>query len=135
MNILGYQFPEIREARSFDANWLMIQIKVNQSNGYWQKNDPALLTNEVEELIGWLHELANNSCKVDCLSFTEPNLVFQNMGSHGEYIKMRIHFDLEFRNPMLNNKEDCNMDCILSREVLLSLCFDLEEELQYYPSR
>lgn len=86
LNILGYQFPKIQEVRNFDANRLMIQIKVVHRTGYWQKNDPALLTNEVEDLIEWLHELANNACKVDFLSFTEPNIAFQNMGIRGNKI-------------------------------------------------
>ncbi|NOU60588.1 WapI family immunity protein [Marinifilum caeruleilacunae] len=135
INILGYQFPDIKNEKSYDANWLQIKIRVDGLCGAWQKTDPALLTWEVDELIEWMHDLSNDNCTMDCLCFTEPNMVFQYLGMEEKQYKIRIHFELEFRNPQLPKDEDCYIDCLYSKEKLLGLCFDLEEELQYYPKR
>lgn len=56
LRLTRYQFPEITDEK-WDANWLMIALRVQAPQGSWHTVDPALLTWEVQELADWFEAL------------------------------------------------------------------------------
>jgi len=97
LKVIGYQFCDAPGDR-FDDNWLIVRIKVqDEKNGNWEKEDPALLTFEVKELIDWFENLDLESNEEKDISFTEPNLEFLYMGKG----HIQVLLDLEFLPPGL----------------------------------
>lgn len=74
LRITNYQYPASLD-RDQDGNWLNIYLKVESKVGNWQTVDPSLTTWEIQELIDWFNDLANNTKpKWTDMEFTEPNL-------------------------------------------------------------
>jgi len=48
----GYQFPGM-DVGEYDANWLMIYLKVNGKERKWDALDPSLETMDLEAIIDW----------------------------------------------------------------------------------
>jgi hypothetical protein len=48
--IRNYEFPE-NTTCDYDSNWLLIHLNINSNCGKWETVDPALLTEEVKEVI------------------------------------------------------------------------------------
>ena len=77
---------------------MIVKIKVqDEKNGNWEKEDPALLTFEIKELIDWFENLDLDSNEEKDISFTEPNLEFLYMGKG----HIQVLLNLEFLPPSL----------------------------------
>src|SRR6476469_4979347 len=96
LHLTCYQFPEIMN-EYWDANWLMISLRVQAPQGSWHTIDPALLTWEVQELAGWLEALASNQTAIQPIEFTEPCLAFAVTDQSGDTVNLQVRLAYEFR--------------------------------------
>ena len=98
LDIMDYQFPGNR-SNTFDANWLTIKIVAMIKEGQWEKQDPALLTWEVQQLIDWLKLVIADQEQWRCLAFTEPSIWFEIADKQGENVVLAVYLSLEFKAP------------------------------------
>lgn len=88
LKIHNYQFPEDTTPGDYDSNWLLIYINVKSKQGHWQTIDPSLLTWDIEYIMKWLSELAENeSVEEKSLEFIEPNLSFHLLNKRTDKTK------------------------------------------------
>ncbi len=136
LKIVNYQFPHTTLRDDYDANWLHIYLNVKSKCGHWQTVDPSLLTSDVEKIIKWLSDLANNkSIEDESLEFIEPNLSFHMLCKGSEVEKIRIQFDLESRPQSFKEDVLYFVDSILSNSELQQLSCDMTAELAKFPKR
>src|SRR2546422_6569564 len=74
--VLGYQFPDHRHD-DWDANWLVIEARVNAAIGSWRFTKRCILTFELNELATWLHGILRRRPVGPLLEFMEPLITFQ----------------------------------------------------------
>ncbi|WP_394992200.1 hypothetical protein [Emticicia sp.] len=143
LEITGYEFPEISVAEfESDDNWLNISLNVKSNFGNWSTVYPSLTTSDVEKLINWFDTLSKNvQSGRTCLSFIEPNLLFELFNEFNSDKKMiRINFDLEFRPPYvtlidLDFDKEYFVDICADNLELKKIAIELKKELDKYPDR
>jgi hypothetical protein len=91
LTILGYQFPELKDAL-YDSNFLKIQIDVVAPRGSWMATDHCLLTYEVSQIADWFDEIAAGNPAPTQLGFIEPMLNFYIINK-AEKDWLRIYFE------------------------------------------
>mgnify|MGYP006944910642 FL=1 len=74
LDILGYQFPGSHD--HLDANWLMVQGRIEHPQGDWRFKDACLRTHELDQLAQWLQALDQPEGPPRPCWFTEPCLAF-----------------------------------------------------------
>ena len=123
--------------RDWDGNWLNIFLKVESKVGNWQTVDPSLTTWEIQELIKWFNDLANNTKpKWTDMEFTEPNLSLYLKNDFNDLNKqIRIKFDLESRPKSATEDKEYFLDFEADSLELKRLADDLTSELKRYPIR
>lgn len=136
IKITNYQYPASLD-RDWDGNWLNIYLKVESKVGNWQTIDPSLTTWEIQELIDWFIDLANNSKpKWTDMEFTEPNLSLYLKNDFNDFNKhIRIKFDLESRPKSATEDKEYFVDFEADNSELKRLANDLTSELKRYPIR
>lgn len=136
IKITNYQYPASLD-RDWDGNWLNIYLKVESKVGNWQTVDPSLTTWEIQELIDWLNDLANNTKpKWTDMEFTEPNLSLYLQNNFNDINKLiRIKFDLESRPKSAIVDKEYFVDFEANNSELKRLADDLTSELKIYPIR
>ncbi|MBP5113256.1 hypothetical protein HUS82_26855 [Pseudomonas protegens] len=101
LDILGYQFPGSHD--HLDANWLMVQGRIEHPQGDWRFKDACLRTHELDQLAQWLQALDQPEGPPRPCWFTEPCLAFHYLG--GPEPQIQIHFCLEAAPPWLNPEQ------------------------------
>lgn len=82
LTIERYQFGYRIDNDEFDNNWLVVHLKVDNGNDFWEKSDAALLQWEAEGLNSFL-----KNKKPGKINFIEPNLSFSlNIGNDRKFI-------------------------------------------------
>lgn len=138
LKIIGYEFPDLKYADdNDDRNWLKIYLNVKSNLGNWNNIDPALMTVEVEQLVCWFLDLAENKePKWNDISFMEHNISFDLLNKFNDIIKLiRITFDQEFLPKNANDDDDYFVDFEADNVGLKRLAEDLKTELEKYPYR
>ena len=59
-----------------DANWLIVEGRVEHPRGAWSFRDPCLTNFEVNRLARWFDGIADGKPDRNACSFIEPNLEF-----------------------------------------------------------
>ena len=136
LKITNYQYPTSLD-RDWDGNWLNIYLKVESKVGNWQTVDPSLTTWEIQEIIEWFNDLANNSKpKWTDMEFTEPNLSLYLKNNFNDLKKrIRIKFDLECRPKSATEDKEYFVDFEVDNIELKRLADELTSELKRYPIR
>ena len=138
LNILGYEFPEIPDNPE-DANWLLIEIRINSGESAWKAIHPCLTTDEVDQLATWLKNIRKNILPESICAFIEPNLEFQLVENEAGKQYLRIFFALEFQpaeeSSDIAGMGDLWMDFDLDSLDPAALAHELRSELQKYPPR
>jgi len=136
IKITNYQYPDSLD-RDWDGNWLNVHLKVESKVGNWQTVDPSLTTWEIQELIDWFNDLANNTKpKWTDIEFTEPNLSLYLQNDFDDINKLiRIKFDLESRPKSATVDKEYFVDFEANNSELKRLANDLTSELKRYPIR
>ena len=136
IKITNYQYPASLD-KDLDGNWLNIYLKVESKVGNWQTVDPSLTTWEIQELIDWFKDLANNSKpKWTNMEFTEPNLYLYLKNNFDDINKqIRIKFDLESKPKSATADKEYFVDFEADNSELKRIGRDLTTELKKYPIR
>ena len=136
LRVTNYQFPSSCD-KDWDGNWLNIYLKVDSKQGKWQTIDPSLTTWEIQELIDWFNDLANNSKpKWTEMEFTEPNLSLCLNSDCKDFTKLiRMKFALESRPKSARGGKEYSVDFELDNLELKRIAIDLTSELKKYPIR
>lgn len=136
LRITNYQYPSSLD-KDWDGNWLNIYLKVESKSGNWQTVDPSLTTWEVQELIDWFNDLANNfKPKWTEMKFTEPNLSLYLQNDFNNFNKLiRIKFDLESRPKSASDDKEYFVDFEADKLELKRIANDLTSELKRFPIR
>jgi len=134
--VTNYQFPNITDDE-WDRNWLNIYIKVISKFGNWQTIDPSLTTWEVQQIVEWLDDLANDVTPewLD-QEFTEPNLTLKLLNKVTDPIKIiRMSFDHESKPQSASDYKEVFIDIEADKTELKRMSNDLRIELSKYPTR
>ena len=132
----GYQFPGM-DVGEYDANWLMIYLKVNGKERKWDALDPSLETMDLEAIIDWFERLSvGGKVKYRELGFMEPNLSFKILEENdaGELL-IRIQFELELKPKDVVDDLEVYVDFLAGKEELMEIADEFRWELEKYPRR
>jgi len=143
LTIDGYQFPNMAAepgGLDFDANWLIVEGRVNDGAREWTFRDPCLLTDEARELAAWLDAVATDVRDLAPTVFTEPNLEFLRISAPGDAPVVRVTLRLEARPPWAGDVSEDDwgkhfIDLELSRQALTAAASDFRNQLKRYPQR
>jgi hypothetical protein len=105
LRLIDYQYPHI-ENEYWDANWLLVSIRVNSPVASWTHIDPCLMTVEVCDLANWLGDVAYNRQSRTRLHFIEPNLSFEYVTRDAGICERRLYFSLESCPPGIEAYSD-----------------------------
>lgn len=94
LTVLGYQYPDLVSG-GWDANWLVIQGRVNANGQVWTFADPCLTTWEVQQLIEWMGVVEGGQAG-RTLTFTEPNLAFAQVATPVPAVRVRLSHEAAF---------------------------------------
>jgi hypothetical protein len=94
LTLRGYQFA--RATTVDDANTLLIGLSADDGQDRWTATQPALLTWEVVQLIGWLRAVADGASHAATIDFTEPDLALAADGV-GDAARLSVRLAAGFR--------------------------------------
>ena len=136
IRLLGYQFPHSLD-KEWDGNWLNLYFKIESQVGNWQTTDPSLTTWEIQLLIDWLNELADNKQpKFIELGFTEQNLSFKLQNDYTAINKIiRVKFDHGLRPYSAKEEKEYFVDFEADNFTLKMKAGELASELERFPIR
>jgi hypothetical protein len=105
LQLIDYQYPHI-ENEYWDANWLLVSIRVNSPVASWTHIDPCLMTAEARDLANWLGDVAYNRQSRTRVLFIEPNLSFEFVVRNADTCELRLYFALESCTPGIEAYSD-----------------------------
>ena len=105
LRLIGYQYPDI-ENEYWDANWLLISVRVNSPVASWTHTDPCLMTAEARDLANWLGDVAFDRQSRTRILFIEPNLSFEFVTRDADICELRLYFALESCPPGIEAYSD-----------------------------
>ncbi|SHO49213.1 WapI family immunity protein [Desulfopila aestuarii] len=131
-----YEYPDITSG--FDANWLMINIKVNFQDKEFCATDPALLTCEAQDIFNWFQSISNDRIpRRTHLGFLEQLFHFELLGRSPDCIQYAIHLDDSFKPDFAigESGEDFIMIFDHTEDCLRGIARQLKKEIGYFPMR
>lgn len=133
LSIVGYQYPDAKPSDWYDANWLMVRLKVGSA---WESVDPAMLTTEAGEVAGWLRRAAVGLAE-PTLEFIEPVLVFRVEEDDIGDRFYSLQVSMEMLPPLLRGLPSASVILRLSEDPeLLRIAADKwEQEIAAFPVR
>lgn len=152
LTIEGWQFPA--ESRDpWDANRLMVTVRVVAPHGAWQVSDPCLSTGEAVRLAGWLVAAAAGDRRAIADGLEEPNLTLEVLSegpappaqpappappaqpAHpARDLRLRATLELETRPPW-STHHGVWVELDVSPAQLVAAAAALWRELEPYPRR
>lgn len=149
---VAYQFgrgrPQADGGFDFDGNWVVIDGHVRTAEGVESSfRVPCLLTDDVQEISGWLKAVADHRVpptplpadESSLLAFTEPNIAFSVHADAGHDIRLRVHLSLEAgpptRGPDRLGPSECFVELRLTPDDLDSAAIVWDAEIADYPRR
>lgn len=133
--ITNYEFPE-NTTYTYDSNWLLIYLNINSNCGKWETVDPALLTEEIKEIIEWFENLSNNlEPESKQLTFIESNIVFELKDYKENLKKVKIIFNQESLPKNADDKKEYYVECQLNNKELKTISENLKKEFKPFPTR
>lgn len=162
LQIAGYQFPDLkpgcepRDAVSLDANWLVVVAEVRVVDAQsWSFRQPALMTDEVINLVSWLREVADGAVPVAAnieelrattvdkhpaagwLTFTEPNLSFAVGSYEGSQVELLVGLSHESAAPPINpmRPKRSEITVVTDSQQVEDAADALQRQLAAYPVR
>lgn len=132
LSVEGYQFPECND------DWCNIKLHLNTPAGEFLKVDPALESEELQELLNWFDDLQFRRLpKFAHLCFTEPVISFEFLAVKADTVRVAIHLSHEFKPSFLAGSQIEPKDYLfdLSKENLIQITTNLRQAIENYPSR
>lgn len=90
LEIRDYQFPNCANIE-YDADWLVVEVRITRSQGSWKKAEPCMLTWELANLAEWFRKLGENEEATSSIEFMEPELRFE---AEGRSLKIFLKYGL-----------------------------------------
>ena len=136
LEVAGYEFPS-GVGLYPDANWLLVQVRIEHPLGAWSFVDPCLTTFDVERLAGWFEATARGEANPEAEEgFVEPTLEFSYLPAPLAVIQVRFVHE---SGPPWFTEQDQGDELTLSFPVaendLQSSARALREILVRYPKR
>lgn len=91
-HVVGYQFADVLD-EEYDANWLMMRMRVKTPAGEQTKTDPSLLTWEGHWLANWLADLEAGREAQEEMRFLESTVVFQLIERTETEVRLRVEVE------------------------------------------
>lgn len=132
LNVEGYQFPESND------DWCNVKLHLNTPAGEFLKVDPALESEELQDLLKWFEDLQFRQLpKFAHLCFTEPVISFEFLAIKADTVRVAIHLSHEFKPSCIVGGQIESKDYLfdLSKEDLIQITTNLRQILKKYPSR
>lgn len=121
----------------YDANWVVTRLKVTAPTQHWTAEAPAFLSWELQELAGWMRQVADAPEDADeYWSCMELNLSLFVEGKKDPRI-LRVVFELEYRPAGMSRDVDGEfwIDFQCRPEALMQFAGDLDRDLSEFPVR
>lgn len=138
LRIVGYEFTSTSED-IYDANWLMVNIRVGVDDRNLETTEPLLLTWEVISLADWLDSIAARRPSKTAMEFLEPDLRFELQESLDDPVRLRACAQLAEQSlgPAMprNRKQDVCVELECSTIELKKTVADLRLQLSRFPPR
>ena len=132
--ILGYELPE-NLGPSYEANFLYIELDVKTTSGNWQTDNCALSTTDVEQVIDWFHNLAQNTVVIRDLKFVEQGISFEYVKNTDGQVQFRILLHAECIPKNMEGFQTYPIDFKLNKKELEVIHDNLQKELNSFPTR
>ena len=125
-----YQFGYRIDNDEFDNNWLVVHLKVDNGNDFWEKSDAALFQWEAEGLNSFL-----KNKKPGKINFIEPNLSFSlNIGNDRKFI-LSVILAQEYLPSSVPISDQYKIEFELTDNEIDEIVRCYKEELSNYPKR
>lgn len=130
LTIERYQFGYRIDNDEFDNNWLVVHLKVDNGNDFWEKSDAALLQWEAEDLNSFL-----KNKKPGKINFIEPNLSFSlNIGNDRKFL-LSVILAQEYLPSSVPISDQYKIEFELTDNEIDEIVRCYKEELSNYPKR
>jgi hypothetical protein len=135
---LRYRWPDVHDD-PWDANALVVDVRIVSDHGAWHVEDPCLTTFEAGRLAHWLAAVALGEPRAVAAGFVEPNVELRVVASTTEGATLRATVELESRPPWLASSgpgaADLTLDLVVDRAAVIKAARDLADELRAFPLR
>lgn len=135
---LRYRFPNVRDD-PWDANALVVDVRIVSGHGTWHVEDPCLTTFEARRLAAWLAAVALGDPRAGAAGFVEPNVEVRVADARRRALRLRATVELETRPPWLSSSgvgaADLSVDLDVERDAVLDAARQLADELVDFPLR
>jgi hypothetical protein len=139
LRILGYQFTDSTD-RSYDGNWLVLELQLETPTDSWTRSAPRALTWEMERLALWLRELADGKKQMDRVDFMEPEIAFRYEDESAGGVILFVRLAYAFRPDCAGPGDDLyfqptELRFTPSPAELGAAAASIESELRRFPER
>ena len=138
MRPIRYRWPDARDD-PWDANALLVDVRIVSDRGAWHVEDPCLTTFEARRLARWLAAVAVGEARASAAGFVEPNVEVQVLAITPFRVQLQATVELESRPPWLESsgpgRGDLVVDLDLDRSSLIDAARDLADDLREFPLR
>ncbi|MCU1460411.1 MAG: hypothetical protein JWO37_486 [Acidimicrobiales bacterium] len=135
---LRYRWPDVRDD-PWDANALIVDVRVVSGHGAWHVEDPCLTVFEAIRLARWLAAVAVGDSRASAAGLVEPNIELSVGSLTAHRVRLRATVELESRPPWLASSgpgaADLTVDLDVERAALVDAARDLADELRPFPLR
>ena len=132
--ILGYELPE-NFGPSYESNFLYLNLNIESEFGNWQTDSCALSTTDVEKIIDWFYNLAQNTITKPQLCFKDKDISFKRIKKNTRVTNVRIHFHSECTPDNSETGKPYYVDLELNNLQLIEVSENFQTELNPFPSR
>lgn len=152
IDVLDYEFPNREDTggipteqqleemggRDYDANWLNIGFECYDKKYEWKAVDPCLLSWELEDLMDWFVNLAEDRDVENAapqMAFTEPCFGILQKRLDENNFKLRFVLAYETAPPEEYHNGEYFMDFVLSRQELADIANNIAMAAAAFPER
>ncbi len=133
LNVRGYEFANATDES--DANWLDIEITVDQERGgSWWQHGPYLQTVELNKLLSWL-ELMSAEPRASRINFLEGELAFEYTDESKLIVWLDFSFHPKGKEYDYSKDSECSLVFLCNQRVLGDLILGVREMARNYPVR
>jgi hypothetical protein len=135
---LRYRWPDVHDD-PWDANALVVDVRILSDHGAWHVEDPCLTTFEAARLARWLAAVALGEPRAVAAGFVEPNVELRVVAASARRATLQATVALESRPPWLASSgpgaADLTLVLELDRAAVMEAARDLADELRDFPLR
>lgn len=152
IEVMDYEFPDLADLGGpvpqevldeygvdydYDSNWLCLKLSCENAGVIWEREDPFLLTWEMDTLLAWFRNLAESEDRDNIspmLFFIEPCFSLYQNEENG-IIHLRFALSMELVPPAHPQGMEYYMDFDLTREEVADVTLGLASAMAKFPKR